>query len=134
MLLKSEDPAARMRSLHQRILAGDNEAVRELERVTHLAALESHVADAKRNGELREYRFSSSFPILGWIIRALRTAVNNLATKWVVRALMAQQNKFNAATSGALEDSLELNRWLLTRIEVLEARVAELEGEQHTRQ
>ena len=122
-------PGAYLRRLQARLLAGDPTAVRELERIALLSNLETLVAEARQNGELREHRFASSVPALGAAIAALRRALYGLSARWPLHTLIEQQNRFNRAASQALAESLALNRRLLERIEQLEARVTQLERE-----
>ena len=125
------DPASYMRELRARILNEDPLARQALERIVRFSMIESLVAEAKRSDILQEYQFASSLPLVGRFVSGVRSAINSLATKWVVQSLIRQQNKFNAATARALGESVELNRWLLERVETLEARVAKLEREQY---
>lgn len=46
----------------------------------------------------QEHPLRSNRPILGFLITALRTFLNKLSTKWYVRPLLQQQNKFNYYT------------------------------------
>ena len=46
---------------------------------------------------LREYEFVSVAPGVGGLVARLRAAWNDVATKWQVRPLLAQQSAFNAA-------------------------------------
>jgi hypothetical protein len=45
--------------------------------------------------EVVEQPFASNVPILGPLIVWLRTSWNNMAARWYVRPLTAQQNEFN---------------------------------------
>jgi hypothetical protein len=45
--------------------------------------------------QLREYVFTSSMPVVGGLIARLRSAWNNVATRWYVRPLAEQQSAFN---------------------------------------
>lgn len=126
-------PAARLRALQERLLAGDPAARRELERIALLANLQSLVEEAQQAGRLREHRFISSLPLIGRAVSAARAALFALSARWPLRVLIAQQNQFNQATARALAESLSLNQHLLARIEALEAaletRMAKLERE-----
>lgn len=122
-------PAARLRALQERLLAGDPAARRELERIALLANLQSLVEEAQQAGRLREHRFTSSLPLIGRAVSAARAALFAISARWPLRVLMTQQNQFNQAAARALAESLRLNQRLLARIEALEARMAELERE-----
>lgn len=124
-------PSARLRALQERLLAGDPTAARELERLALLTNLESLVEEARQAGTLREHRFTSSMPLIGRAVSAARAALFAICARWPARVLIAQQNRFNRATSQALAESLAINYRLLERIEHLEARVAQLERECH---
>ncbi len=50
-----------------------------------------------RRAELSEYAFASAAPGVGRLVVWLRTAWNDVATRWHVRPLAAQQSAFNAA-------------------------------------
>jgi septal ring factor EnvC (AmiA/AmiB activator) len=45
--------------------------------------------------EVQERPFTSPTPVIGPLLAWLRTAWNNIATKWYVRAVVQQQNEFN---------------------------------------
>jgi glycosyltransferase involved in cell wall biosynthesis len=125
-------PSSMMRALRDRVLENDPTARQELGYIAHLATLQALVTDVERASNLREFEFTSSQPILGPFLSKVRSAVNEIATKWVVRALIQQQNQFNAVSVHALHEVVALNQWLLTRVLELEDRVAELEREKHT--
>jgi len=68
---------------------------------------------------LREHPFHSNVPLLGPLIAWFRECWNSVSTRWYVRALIEQQNAFNAAVVAHLrtyEDRL-LN--LQAQIDVL---------------
>ncbi len=50
-----------------------------------------------RRAELSEYTFTSAAPGVGRLVARLRAAWNDVATRWHVRPLAAQQSAFNAA-------------------------------------
>ena len=122
-------PAADLRRLQARLLAGDAGAAQDLERLICLSNLEASVRELEQLGALREHRFASAWPALGRLIAAFRSAVAGVAARWLVRAAIEQQTAFNRATASALDEALALNRHLLARIEQLEQRVAELQRE-----
>lgn len=45
--------------------------------------------------EVRERPFTSATPVIGPLLVWLRTAWNNVSTKWYVRGVIEQQNAFN---------------------------------------
>lgn len=47
--------------------------------------------------ELKEGELRSQLPLIGPAVSAVRTAVNNLAPRWYMLQIMAQQREFNAA-------------------------------------
>lgn len=122
-------PSARIRALQMRLLAGDSDAAREVERIALLSNLAEMVSEAAQVGELREHRFISPLPVIGSAVAVLRGALYALSARWPLRAALEQQTRFNRAVACALSESLALNRHLLERIERLEAQVAELERE-----
>jgi hypothetical protein len=121
-----------IRALRDRVLQEDPEARQELDYIAHLATLESLVTDVGRASNLREFEFSSSQPVVGSLLSSVRSAFNNIASKWVVRALIQQQNQFNAVSVHALREIVAINQRLLHRVLELEDRVAELEREKDT--
>lgn len=52
---------------------------------------------------LQEQPFRSSVPLLGPLIAAVRTAWNNVSTKWYARPLLQQQSEINLAVARRLE-------------------------------
>ena len=113
--------------LHARVLQNDPAAKAELNDIATLASAESFADQAKRFGTLTEYQFHSSLPVVGKLVSTLRSAVNSLATRWVVQALIQQQSRFNHATAQALAEMVILNRRLQSRLDALETRVADLD-------
>jgi glycosyltransferase involved in cell wall biosynthesis len=51
----------------------------------------------RRRATLEEYTFTSTAPVVGGLVARLRDAWNNVATKWQVRPIIAQQSAFNQA-------------------------------------
>jgi len=123
-------PVADLRRLQARLMAGDAGAAQDLERLIRLSNFEASAREVAQLSLLREHRFISSWPVLGRLIAAFRSAVAGVAARWLVRAVIEQQTAFNRATASALDEALALNRHLLARIEQLEQRVAELQREQ----
>jgi hypothetical protein len=120
--------AAHVRLLRDRVTAASPALADELMTAAYLSTLEGLADDAARSGVLKEFRFTSHVPIVGPVLAALRSAFNSIATRWVVRALIQQQNRFNAANIRLLRETLALNRALLARVRELETRVATLES------
>jgi len=123
-------PVADLRRIQARLMAGDAGAAQDLERLIRLSNFEASAREVAQLSLLREHRFISSWPVLGRLIAAFRSAVAGVAARWLVRAVIEQQTAFNRATASALDEALALNRHLLARIEQLEQRVAELQREQ----
>lgn len=48
--------------------------------------------------QVQERPFTSTTPLVGPLLVWLRTAWNNVSTKWYVRSVIQQQNKFNLLT------------------------------------
>ncbi len=57
----------------------------------------ARLAELGRRAELSEYIFASAAPGAGRLVARLRAAWNDVATRWHVRPLAAQQSAFNAA-------------------------------------
>lgn len=97
----------------------------------------SRLADA---AVLREQPFVSAVPIIGPIIARFRTAWNNVASRWYIGHLMAQQNEFNRLAVAQLatyetelreqmellEEQVVITAELRQRIETLQTQVADL--------
>jgi len=66
---------------------------------------------------LREHRFHSDVPLLGPLIAWFRECWNSVSTKWYVRALIEQQNAFNAAAVSHLlklqVQATDIEGWLI---------------------
>ena len=56
---------------------------------------ESDTSYLQQLARIEERPFTSQTPLVGPLIVKLRTWWNNIATKWYVRDLLAQQNEFN---------------------------------------
>ncbi|MCA9993479.1 MAG: hypothetical protein H6988_09365 [Pseudomonadales bacterium] len=54
--------------------------------------------------QVQERPFESHTPLIGPLIVRFRSAWNSVATKWFVRALVQQQNEFNALVVHRLQD------------------------------
>ncbi|MGQ9815980.1 MAG: hypothetical protein ACUVR3_12675 [Candidatus Roseilinea sp.] len=124
-------PAEYLRQLQQRLLAGDPNAPRDIDRIAWLSNLEALTDELQRAGALREHQFTSALPVVGRLIAAVRSLLYRWTAGWPMRTLIAQQTRVNRDVARALTESLALNRRLLQRLEQLEARVAELEREHH---
>ena len=122
-------PAEYLCQLQQRLLAGDPDALRDIDRIAWLSNLEALTGELERAGALREHQFTSAMPGIGRLIAAIRFFLYLWTAGWPMRTLIAQQTHINRDVARALTESLALNRRLLQRLEQLEARVAELEGE-----
>ncbi|MCS6773123.1 MAG: hypothetical protein RMM31_02635 [Anaerolineae bacterium] len=116
-----------VRQLHDRLLAGDPSAPAEIERLVKLKPLAELTDEVSRHSLLQEFEFASSVPILGKFIARLRSFVHSIASRWALRFVVQQQNRFNRSVARALEASLLLNEHLLARIETLEQRLSLLE-------
>lgn len=68
-----------------------------------LGPLLDFAGEATRNSVLSEVRFRSRLPLLA----ALRSAWNNIATRWYVRPNFDQQTRFNLALERALHATIE---------------------------
>ena len=64
---------------------------------------------------IKEWQFSSAFPIVGGVICGLRSYVYSLACKWAVRDAIQQQSDFNYG--------------VLDLVETLQSRILKLEGD-----
>ena len=66
---------------------------------------------------LREHPFHSNVPLLGPLIAWFRECWNSVSTKWYVRALIEQQNAFNAAAVSHLlklqVQATDIEGWLI---------------------
>ena len=98
------------------------------------ADLDDDLIDLAANASLREPRFTSSLPVLGGLIVAVRRAWNWMSTRWYVLPLIGQQNAINqkaANIAGRLAYRQELHdrrlAELLARVEELEKRLAHFE-------
>jgi hypothetical protein len=127
--LLSDDPASKIRALRERVLANDPAAYQELDAMAYLTTLHTLVDDTEHVGSLQEFVFTSDLPVIGPLLCAVRSAVNNIASKWVTRALLQQQNKFNALLIHTLREMIALNQRLLARVNELENRVRDMERE-----
>ncbi len=55
-------------------------------------------------GVLREYRFESSMPVLGWFIARLRSTWYNAAARWGDQSIISQQMAYNQAAAQRIVD------------------------------
>lgn len=75
-----------------------------LRRLARLRPLSPHL---QQKAWGREQPFRSAIPLFGPLIARLRDAWNSVATKWYVRPVVAQQNRFNALVLQYLSDYQE---------------------------
>lgn len=54
--------------------------------------------------EVVERPFPSTTPLIGALLARFRAAWNSIATKWYVRPLLAQQNRFNRLVAERFEE------------------------------
>jgi GT2 family glycosyltransferase len=66
--------------------------------------LRTHVAEVMRGWRVRERPFTSSAPLLGSLVVALRRRLNNLSTRWYVQPILQQQVDYNASVARALRE------------------------------
>ncbi len=96
---------------------------------------------------LQERPFTSEVPLLGPLIAWFRAAWNNIASRWYVAHYVAQQNEFNRLAvelvaerieryeaeldemTALLEEQVVITAELQQRIQVLQARIAEMRRE-----
>ena len=67
-------------------------------------ALDDRVTQARSAWNVQPLSFQSSVPVIGSFIAALRTAWNSVATKWQIRHVLDQQNRFNLIVYRSLGD------------------------------
>jgi hypothetical protein len=75
--------------------------------------------------EVQERPFTSPTPLIGPLLAWLRTAWNNISTKWYVRAVIQQQNEFNRLT---VQQFHEVNHEVNRRFEAAGTRLTALDG------
>jgi len=78
---------------------------------------------------LQEHTFRSSIPLIGPLVARLRTAWNNVSTKWYVRPLLQQQNDFNALVVSQLAEQAERLAQHEARLDSSERRVQRLDAQ-----
>ena len=76
---------------------------------------------------LREHPFHSNVPLLGPLIAWFRECWNSVSTRWYVRALIEQQNAFNAAVVTQLRTCEDRLLNLQVQIDVLK-QTTDIEG------
>lgn len=54
--------------------------------------------------QIEERPFTSTTPLIGPLLVWLRTAWNNVSTKWYVRPMLTQQNSYNQLVAERLSD------------------------------
>lgn len=90
--------------------------------------LHESLANLIAEAQLREPRFSSTLPILGPLIVAVRRFWNGISTKWYVLPILRQQSSVNARMARAISDLAQWHELDTRRLCQLETRVAELEA------
>jgi hypothetical protein len=83
-----------------------------------LARLRRNLHLARQARQVKELPFTSPTPVIGPLIAGFRTLWNNVACKWHVRRILAQQNNYNLLV-------YELLFELADQVEALQATVAE---------
>lgn len=58
----------------------------------------------EEKSQIKEQPFVSETPVIGPLLVRFREAWNNVASKWFVRAILQQQNEFNALLVSRLHD------------------------------
>jgi hypothetical protein len=86
------------------------------------------LAELLAEGRLREPHFTSTAPLIGPLIVAVRRFWNWMSTKWYVRPILAQQSEVNMRTAGVVSDLAQWHELGTNRLHLLEARMAELEA------
>ena len=69
-----------------------------------LDTMQGHVAEVMRGWRVRERPFTSSKPLVGRLIAALRRRLNNLSTRWYVQPILQQQVDYNASVARTLRE------------------------------
>jgi SAM-dependent methyltransferase len=72
--------------------------------------LRQHLDQVEALQQVHEQPFLSTIPLVGRLIAWFRERWNRVAAKWYVRALLQQQNHFNAAVSQALWSLYQYNQ------------------------
>lgn len=76
---------------------------------------------------LQEVRFSSTVPIVGQVIVAIRRAWNWMSTRWYVLPLIKQQSRYNEQVIVSMYRLLQSNQALQTQVNELQQRLSKLE-------
>jgi hypothetical protein len=72
--------------------------------------------ELERKWAVQERPFVSHTPIIGWLIVAIRTAWNNVSTRWYVLPLLQQQNEVNRLLVNQLQEQWEMLELLHSRL------------------
>jgi len=77
---------------------------------------------------LQEVRFSSSVPMVGWLIVAIRRAWNWMSTRWYVLPVLKQQTRYNEQVIISMYRLLQSNLALQQQIDELRQQLSKLEN------
>lgn len=98
---------ARVRDGMPAFLPGENEKLRGALRSLRQAAWQPTELTLDRlasNAVIEEVPFHSAVPLAGRLLAWLRERWLNIATRWYVRPMLAQQNRFNQEFAGRLQE------------------------------
>ena len=94
--------------------------------------IDATLAELNMRWIIREVPFSSSVPVVGKLVVALRNLWNWVSTKWYVRALVQQQVEFNALVAQAFNEMLLENQSRIEDVEKLQKTVKRQQEEIET--
>lgn len=77
---------------------------------------------------LQEVRFSSTVPVVGWLIVAIRRAWNWMSTRWYVLPVLKQQSRYNEQVIISMYRLLQTNRALQQQVDELQRQLSNLEN------
>jgi len=77
---------------------------------------------------LQEVRFSSTVPVVGWLIVAIRRAWNWMSTRWYVLPVLKQQSRYNEQVIISMYRLLQSNRALQQQVDELRQQLSNLEN------
>ncbi len=77
---------------------------------------------------LQEVRFSSSVPMVGWLIVAIRRAWNWMSTRWYVLPALKQQTRYNEQVIISMYRLLQSNLALQQQMDELRQQLSKLEN------
>lgn len=80
-----------------------------------------------KNAVVHEPAFSSSTPLIGRLIVRVREMWNSVSTKWYVRPMLLQQNRFNVNVTQAVQELASAIGDLSTHLERLATHLDQLE-------